>query len=595
MATCNGKLVFIDIDNTTGLLYTSTDGGVTWPSTALTSAPCPGAGVPLVPRDSGFTLGVTVSPSAPGDRLLIIGGDDLDTDVWISDDCGLTWTCLDPPEEWTPRDFSVVVTAPPNAGFPAGTLFMGGGVTQGLLSIGMFQTLDGGATWTRPSCDPASCQFPYDDGQTYLFPDDPTVPGMITSDGTTLYWIDDLGDPTFYLNSSNYNIGWLELGGTVNTENMFGRKVWIGSTDPATYPTAGCWFSTDYDSDALWVVEFEDVESMNQFSTASSVNGPWTLSPVAAPWAPRASAVVLPLGSSVLVAGGMSFVSNAPAFPTFGDVWSVDAGVCLLDSSGNVCSGKGVPDLARVGCECDLGYQEPLCGSCIPFITYGPSCLLCPVAASGGGSCNAAGGGGTCDSVQGCVCNAGWGGAACDQCLPNFAGASCAPCAPCSPLGGICNGNGTTSGTGKCVCKTGWTGSTCSVPPPPAPPSSDGNAAGSGGVGPGGAAGISIFVIGAAGFAGLVFAYGGVGQAATAVKGFASKGVSKVGSLVSGAAGGGGGSYARVGGGGGAFSAAGTGGGSSSSGPSSVLKLSPEKAAARLLVGKPAGGGYGAV
>lgn len=409
----------MDIDNTTGFLYRSRDGGITWNQQTMFFTVCPD-GLPLIPRDSGYTVAVTVNPSNNGDRIVIVGGDAADADVWVSDDCGITFTCYDTPEEWTPRDFPILLS-PPSMEFETQPLFMGGGKTNGVYSVGLFQSIDGGQSWSRPICDaPGTCTYPYTDIDYYMFPNPPTM-GKLVADTRTLYFFDDWnnGDPdlsVFYLNSSNYGTGWKPIPGADLT-NAFGRKVWISSTTFGS--SAGCWFSTDYDTEDLYVTPKGNVNSMNAFSTASSPIGPWTVAPISAPWTPRASTVILGLGSTAIVGGGLSFTNGVPTYPTFGDVWQVDAGVCLLDTTGKVCSGHGHPNFMTVKCACDPGWGgDSLCGSCTPNKTYGSSCTLCPTSIDGS-SCNNAAGAGYCDSQKGCVCTGGFSGPSCSIPLPS--------------------------------------------------------------------------------------------------------------------------------------------------------------------------------
>lgn len=62
-------------------------------------------------------------------------------------------------------------------------MFMGGGISDDagiqLLSIGMFQTPDGGETWSRPACTPpmsqgGECRNAYNDN-SYLLADAPST------------------------------------------------------------------------------------------------------------------------------------------------------------------------------------------------------------------------------------------------------------------------------------------------------------------------------------------------------------------------------------------------------------------------------------
>ena len=411
---CKNGFSLIDLDsNTTAIQYRSDDGGQTWNQQTIYFVTCPD-GLPLIPRDSGYTVAVTVNPSNNGDRIVIVGGDAQDSDVWISDDCGATFTCLDTPEDWTPRDFPILYS-PPSIEFEDNPLWMGGGKTGGIYSVGFFESMDGGQSWSRPICQvPGTCTYPYTDQNYYMFPNPPTM-GKLVADTRTVYFFDDWtgGNPdlsVFYLNSSNYGTGWQPIPGADLT-NAFGRKAWISSTTFGS--SAGCWFSTDYDSEDLYVSPKANVNSINSFSTSRSPTGPWTLAPIAAPWMPRAGAIVLGLGSTAIVGGGLSFSNGVPSAPTFGDVWQIDAGICLLDSVGRVCSGHGRPNLMTVKCICDPGWAgDSLCGSCTPNTTYGALCTLCPTNIDGS-SCNIANGGGYCDSQQGCVCNPGWTGASC--------------------------------------------------------------------------------------------------------------------------------------------------------------------------------------
>ncbi len=572
---CQGSLVLVDVDVASfGTRYVSGDRGATWSSSSITAGACPD-GLPFAPRDTGYSLASFPYPALGKDRLIIVGGDDTDTDVWVSDDCGQSFTCIDAPEDWDPRQFSWVGTVPAAPG-----VFFGGGVTMGLPSVGFFMSTDGGGNWSRPPCDPAVCQFPFPDTMNqYLLPDSPACPGMFAADASTLWFWDDTAAnvaPDFpyvwYLNASNIAAGWMGVPGSTLT-GALGRKVWLGGTED---DTQGCWFSADRDDMGLWVDPLDDplgqVNSINIWATSPVAWGPWTAGPVPAPWPARAAGALLSLDGSVAVyAGGMTFVDGQAQDPTFGDVWQIDAGVCLYAPNGAVCSGHGTPDLGVVVCQCDPNWSgDAMCGSCTPGTTYGPTCMSCPTSA-GGSPCNAAGGGGYCDSVQGCVCGTGWAGAACDTCALNYAGPACAACATCNPRGGSCNGNGTTGGTGACVCNPGWSGPTCAVPPPPPPPD---NAPTAGGLSAGGAAGVSITVLGLAG-AGLAFfavkTYGSIGAAAAAAKAAAAKATA-------------GASYSKL-----TAPGSGSGGGgertslvSGQSSGAKAVRLSPDQAAKRL-------------
>lgn len=77
-------------------------------------------------------------------------------------------------------------------------------------------------------------------------------PGMFAADASTIYYWDDLpideDAPVYYLNASNYDEGWSEIPGS-SLLGMYGRKVFLAGTVPG----AGCWFSTDWDVDDLYV------------------------------------------------------------------------------------------------------------------------------------------------------------------------------------------------------------------------------------------------------------------------------------------------------------------------------------------------------
>lgn len=93
---------------------------------------------------------------------------------------------------------------------------------------------------------------------------------------------------------------------------------------------SGCWMSTDYDSDDLWVLVDFGAESMNDISVSFSASGPWEdVGP--APWQPRASAALTtnPNGTLAILASGVSFVEGYAVEPVFGDVWAIDVSVCV--------------------------------------------------------------------------------------------------------------------------------------------------------------------------------------------------------------------------------------------------------------------------
>jgi len=173
--------------------------------------------------------------------------------------------------------------------------------------------------------------------------------------------------------------------------------------------------------------------SSNLFSTASNPLGPWSPQ-LAGPWSARVAPVVLSIagGTKVLLAGGMCMqlgvpeaCSPEPVLATPGDVWLVDAGVCLLSGPSNTpCNGKADPDLDTVTCPCPFAWSgDALCASCGANVA--------------GSSCNA--------------------------CAAGFWGPSCTACPPCGSHGS-CSGAGTQGGTGTCICQQGWSGTSCNVP-----------------------------------------------------------------------------------------------------------------------------------
>jgi len=107
----SGILVYPDLDNMNGTLFVSIDEGsgvgVSWSTIPITSVACPDPNqppAPLAPRNSGYTVGITLDNSTGFDRILILGGDGDETNnVYYSDDCGATFFCYDGEQEWDPR------------------------------------------------------------------------------------------------------------------------------------------------------------------------------------------------------------------------------------------------------------------------------------------------------------------------------------------------------------------------------------------------------------------------------------------------------------------------------------------------------------
>ena len=265
---------------------------------------------------------------------------------------------------------------------------------------------------------------------------------------------------------------------------------------PLPPPTAG----------HLWLPG-ADATSTNAFATSKSPLGPWV--PGTAPWVARGSAVVTTSEdqTKAWVGGGFNFFSGVVEKPTHGDLWTVDATVCLLGANGVQCSGHALDvDLDNLVCNCLPNWAgDDRCSTCTPGLAYNPAagCPECPVA-FGGGPCNVENGWGVCDPVAGCVCAFNHDGPNCGQCAAGHYGAVCAACAACDPVGGACDGSGSSIGTGACVCNPGYMGADCSQRIPSPAPSPSTAAAG---LSTGGAVAVSVLVIGLSVGAGL-FVYG---------------------------------------------------------------------------------------
>lgn len=87
------------------------------------------AGIPLFPRSSGYTIGLTTEPGSSSDRILLVGGDANESNIYYSSSCGQSWMCMEDPEVgkwlaavscilhlpyhtvqlWRPRDYSAII------------------------------------------------------------------------------------------------------------------------------------------------------------------------------------------------------------------------------------------------------------------------------------------------------------------------------------------------------------------------------------------------------------------------------------------------------------------------------------------------------
>lgn len=224
----------------------------------------------------------------------------------------------------------------------------GGGVA---LSSALYYTYNGGAgTWARGGYDlPVSGVFP----------------GALSQDRSAVYVFggEDVGFAVWAVDETNYNTtGFQQVPGSAYAQGAdVGRRVYIRGA-----VSGGCFFATDFSPGVLWGAQprVPAVSSSKRFSVASSAAGPWTTFADKAPWAPRASAAVVPSrdGTLAYVAGGLEFANGAPTGGELTDAWAVDAAVCLLGGNGEVCSGHGVPSLDTVTCACDPGYDgTPTC------------------------------------------------------------------------------------------------------------------------------------------------------------------------------------------------------------------------------------------
>jgi hypothetical protein len=378
---CNSNLVYVNLDDAgtaADEVMTYTTSTSKWTTQKVIANDCPDAGEGgLLPRDGGYSVGSVAGPYGK-DRLLILGGTQFENNVYYSDDCGVTWDCHDGDQFWNARSYSPVLH--PRNVFPGDPIIIAGGLANEVtFSVMMGISYNFGIDWQRPYCRTVdNCQnsltspdsygscasdvwFPH----CYLLPTFPALSGSMAFDTTTLYLFQEkehvpvVGGQgnVFYLNASNVDAGWTILAGA--PDGGYGRKVFIRGGAINT----GCWYSSDVLAEDLFYYYIPGAEGTSNFSTSPTAAGPWTTYQNLAPWSPRAGAA---LAASVSLSaawygGGMTYHDGQLQTPTFGDVWQIDVGICLLGKGGAVCSGHGEGDLVNVLCSCDTGFSGARC------------------------------------------------------------------------------------------------------------------------------------------------------------------------------------------------------------------------------------------
>jgi hypothetical protein len=233
--SCGGSLNYLEIDQGAATLLRSTDGGSTWqPNAVDAGAPC-ADGTVLADKDAGYSATVSARDPSGAERVLVVGGDDVEKNTFISVDCGLTFSCLDSYGINAARRFSVVVDAPWNAS--SHVLMLGGLAAGDTLGRGLFETFDGGLNWQRPACadpdpkpDPRQGGCNFGNGK-FQIPQTPAFSGSVVAVGGALYFWRSYGgdDELFLLDGDTYGTGFLRLP-DADTGNALGRKAWIGGT-----------------------------------------------------------------------------------------------------------------------------------------------------------------------------------------------------------------------------------------------------------------------------------------------------------------------------------------------------------------------------
>jgi hypothetical protein len=256
--------VFVDLDGAPGgsAVFTYAAPTGSWTKLPINAQPCPDGGS-LIPRDAGYTVGTSHGPL--GDRLIILGGEEGDNNVYYSDSCGQEWKCYDADQIWKGREFAPIAMAP--GVLPGDPVVMAGGVLDALdgggFSVGVFMSYDFGITWVRPQCytiadcayalpapdTSGACVDNQGDGyfrHCYVLPDTPVLSGGLAADWDNYYVFyeaEDTPEPdgvVFRLGKDNFATGFTEIAGA--GDGGAGRKVFIRG---GTYGT-GCWFSTDW-------------------------------------------------------------------------------------------------------------------------------------------------------------------------------------------------------------------------------------------------------------------------------------------------------------------------------------------------------------
>jgi hypothetical protein len=239
---------------------------------------------------------------------------------------------------WNARIFAPVIHA--KGIIPGDPIVMGGGLTETsegpppayAFSVGFWMSYDQGIHWQRPECTlVANCNYPLPVADTFgsciaeysyykhcfVLPDTPALAGSMGADWDR-YWLfyeaeDNPVNQVYHLGAADMATGWQPDEGS--TDGGFGRKVFIRGSVFGS----GCWFSTDYEAEDLWIFLQSEVQSMNFFATAQSATGPWvnwnmTLG-VTAPWDPRASAALVTGAFICSSAAGCYCEKKKGAFP----------------------------------------------------------------------------------------------------------------------------------------------------------------------------------------------------------------------------------------------------------------------------------------